>query len=123
MREVASPLSAQVCEQADHPLALRVALSQAVEEADLACSAVVHRRPVEDREHGVRPLDAPGVGGEDCLGGDVDPDEPLLLVGHEDVEAFRPQPCGAVVEERPLVGREYRRGEVDAHRLSLVEAG
>jgi hypothetical protein len=84
-----------------------------MEHPDLARGAVVHRRAVEDREHRVGALDPRPVLREDPRRGDVDARRELVLVRNEDLEAVGAQRGGALVDERALVRREERTGEVD----------
>src|SRR5262249_22893815 len=80
---------------------------------DLARGAVVDRRAVEDREHRVRALDPGAVLREDPRRRDVDARRELVLVRDEDLDAVGSQHRGALVDERALVRREERAGEVD----------
>src|SRR5262245_18549875 len=83
-----------------------------MEHSDLARGAIVYRRAVEDREHGVYTLDLPPVLREDPRRGESD-GRLVVLVRNEDLEVVGAQRRGAFVDERPLVGREQRTGEVD----------
>lgn len=92
-----------------------------MEHPDLARGAVVHRRAVEDREHGVGALDPRSVLREDPRRGDVDASRELVLVRNEDLEAVGAQRGGALVDERALVRREERTGEVDLQGADATE--
>src|SRR5262245_64361658 len=85
-----------------------------MEHPDLARGAGIHRRAVEDREHRVGALDPRPVLREDPRRCDVaTPRLELVLVRDEDLEAVDAQRGGALVDERALVRREERTGEVD----------
>ena len=84
-----------------------------MEHPDLARRAVVNRRAVEDREHGVGTLDPRSVLREDRCCGDVDAGREVVLVRNKDLEAVGAQRGGALVDERALVRREEWTGEVE----------
>jgi hypothetical protein len=84
-----------------------------MEHPDLARGAVVYRRAVEDREHRIGALDPRPVLPEDPRRCDVDVPRELVLMRNEDLEAVGTQRGRAFVDERALVRREERTGEVD----------
>ena len=92
-----------------------------MEHSDFARSAIVHRRAVEDRQHRVGALDPRPVVGKDPLRRDVDARLELLLVRNEDLEAVGAQRVGAPIDERALVRREERTGEVDLQGADATE--
>jgi hypothetical protein len=92
-----------------------------MEHPDLARGAVVHRLPVEDREHRVGPLDSRPVLREDPRRRDVDVPRELVLVRNEDLEAVGTQRGSAFVDEPAFVRREERTGEVELQDADATE--
>jgi hypothetical protein len=92
-----------------------------MEHPDLARGAIVYRRAVEDRQHRVGALDPRSVLGEDPRRCDVDAGREFVLVRNEDLEVVGAQRGGALVDERALVRREQRTGEVDLQNADATE--
>ena len=88
--------AADVGEEPDDALLRRIRLHQRMEHPDLACGAVVHRRPVKDREHRIGALDPRPVLRENRRCCDVDVPRELVLVRNEDLEAVGTQRGGAI---------------------------